>query len=212
MSTALFSGRLMSKALLVGRLLALAVVIAAVISNSAKAATSTVDTSMCNTNPLLTQPFLSAGDNNYYTLVPGQTADNFEGTGWTLTGGAKLVSTTLGDGATGSVLDLPSGSKAVSPTMCVTSAYPTARMMVRDLVGSEGVFFYVSYAGTSTWNTPKNTGQVHGSGTAWTLSGSVNLQPYNVTGWQPVRFTLIPGGNSSNFEVYNFYVDPRMRW
>jgi hypothetical protein len=167
---------------------------------------------MCNTNPLLTQPFLSAGDNNYYTLVPGQTADNFEGTGWTLTGGAKLVSTTLGDGATGSVLDLPSGSKAVSPTMCVTSAYPTARMMVRDLVGSEGVFFYVSYAGTSTWNTPKNTGQVHGSGTAWTLSGSVNLQPYNVTGWQPVRFTLIPGGNSSNFEVYNFYVDPRMRW
>jgi hypothetical protein len=211
MSKALFSG-LTSKALLVGRLLALAVVIAAVASNAAKAATSTVDTSMCNTNPLLTQPFLSVGDHNYYTLIPGQTPDSFDGTGWTLTGGAQLLSTTLGDGATGSVLDLPSGSKAVSPTICVTSAYPTARMMVRDLVGSEGVFFYVSYAGTSTWNTPKNTGQVHGAGTAWTLSGSVNLQPYNVTGWQPVRFTLIPGGKSSNFEVYNFYVDPRMKW
>jgi hypothetical protein len=211
MSKALFSG-LTGKALLVGRLLALAVVIAAVVSNAAKAATTTVDTSMCNTNPLLTQPFLSAGDTNYYTLVPGQTPDNFDGTGWTLSGGATLVSTTLADGATGSVLDLPSGSKAVSPTICVTSAFPTARMMVRDLVGSEGVFFYVSYAGTSTWNTPKNTGQVHGTGTAWTLSGSVNLQPYNVTGWQPVRFTLIPGGKSSNFEVYNFYADPRMRY
>ncbi len=210
MSAAPFFGRLMSKALLIGRLLALAVVIAAVVSSSARAATSSVDTSMCNTNPLLTQPFLSAGDRNYYTLVPGQSADNFDGTGWTLTGGAKLAATTLADGTTGSVLDLPSGSKAVSPTICVTSAFPTARMMVRALVGSQGVFFYVSYAGTSTWNTPKNTGQVHGTGTAWTLSGSVNLQPYNVTGWQPVRFTLIPGGNS-DFEVYNFYVDPRLK-
>ena len=210
MNKPLFSG-LTSKALLVARLLALAVVIAAVVSNSAKAATSTVDTSMCNTNPLLTQPFLSAGDHNYYALVPGQTPGNFDGTGWTFSGGAKVLTTVLSDGATGTVLDLPSGSKAVSPTICVTSAYPTARMMVRDLVGSDGVFFYVSYAGTNTWNTPKNTGQVHGTGTAWTLSGSVNLQPYNVTGWQPVRFTLTPGGNSSNFEVYNFYVDPRMK-
>jgi hypothetical protein len=212
MSKGLLSGRLMSKAVVIGRLLALAVVIAAAVSNSARAATSSVDTSICNTNPLLSQPFLFAGDQNYYTLVPGQTPDNFGDSGWTLTRGAKLVTTTLDDGATGSVLDLPSGSKAVSPTICVTAAYPTARMMVRDLVGSEGVFFYVSYAGTSTWNTPKNTGQVHGTGTAWTLSGSVNLQPYSVTGWQPVRFTLIPGGNSSNFEVYNFYVDPRMKW
>jgi hypothetical protein len=82
--------------------------------------------------------------------------------------------------------------------------------MVRDVVGSEGVFFYVSYMGTNTWNVPKNTGQVHGSGTAWTLSDPVNMQPNNLAGWQPVRITLIPGGKTSDFQVYNLDIDPRM--
>jgi hypothetical protein len=144
--------------------------------------------------------------------MPGESVDSFDGSGWTLSGGAKIVTTTLANGRTTSVLDLPSGSKAVSPVMCVTSAFPTARTMVRDVVGSEGVFFYVSYEGTNTWATPKNTGQVHGTGTAWTLSAPVNLQPNNVTGWQPVRFTLMPGGKTSDFQIYNFYVDPRCRF
>ena len=111
------------------------------------------------------------------------------------------------------MLDLPSGSKAVSPTICVTSDYPTARAMVRDVVGSEGVFFYVSYEGTPTWNKPKNTGQIHGVGTAWTLSTPVTLQPsQNTLGWQPMRITLVPGGKTSRFQLYNLYIDPRARY
>jgi hypothetical protein len=200
----------MKHALLGGRALALGAVMAGLAAGTAGAATTTpVDTSTC-TNPLLSQPFLASGDSNQYTLVPGQSPDNFDGTGWTLSGGARLVTTTLGDGRTGSVLELPSGSKAVSPTVCVTSAYPTARTMVRNMVGSEGVYFYVSYQGTSTWSTPKNTGQVHGTGTGWTVSNVVNLQPSTASGWQPVRFTLIPGGSTSRFQVYNLYVDPHM--
>jgi hypothetical protein len=83
--------------------------------------------------------------------------------------------------------------------------------MVRNVVGAEGVFFYVSYAGTNTWDKPKNTGQVHGTHTAWTLSDPVNVQPSNLPGWQEVRFTFVPGGTRSDFQIYNFYVDPRMR-
>jgi hypothetical protein len=196
------------------RMVGLAITIASLIASfaaaPAQAATASVDTSMCS-NPLLSQPFLSWGDSNWYTLMPGENADNFAGSGWQLSGGATITSTTLGDGTTGSVLDLPSGSKAVSPIICVTSSYPTARMMVRNVKGAEGVFFYVAYEGTSTWNTPKNTGQVHGQNTAWTLSDPVNLQPYNVSGWQPVRITLIPGGTTSDFRIYNLYIDPRMR-
>jgi len=143
-------------------------------------------------------------------LMPGESAGNFDAAGWVLSGGAKIITTTFPNGSVGSVLDLPSGSKAVSPTICVTSSYPIARAVVRNVVGSEGVFFYVSYQGTSTWNTPKNTGQVHGSGTAWTLVTPVNLQPYNTLGWQPMRITLVPGGNTSDFQLYNLYVDPRM--
>ncbi|MGG7379567.1 hypothetical protein ACQ7B2_12690, partial [Escherichia coli] len=77
--------------------------------------------------------------------------------------------------------------------------------------GSEGIFFYVSQLGTSTWNTPKNTGQFHGSGTAWTLSNPLNVQPSSLPGWNIARFTFIPGGKTSRFQMYNFYVDPRMR-
>src|SRR5689334_20358240 len=90
----------------------------------------------------LTQPFLYAGDINYYTLTPGEAAGNFEGTGWALSGGASIKKATLANGSVSSVLDLPSGSKAVSPSFCVNSEYPTARTMVRNVAGSEGVFYY----------------------------------------------------------------------
>jgi hypothetical protein len=190
------------------RALALGALLAACAAVPAHAATS-LDTSMCS-DPAFSQPFLSAKDSNWYTLVPGQSAGSFNGAGWTLSGGAKIVTTALADGSTTSVLDLPSGSKAVSPTICVTSSYPTARAMVRNVAGAEGVFFYVSYQGTNSWNTPKNTGQIHGSGSAWTLVTPVNLQPFNAAGWQPMRITLSPGGKSSDFQLYNLYVDPRM--
>lgn len=160
------------------------------------------------TSPVLSQPFVPFGDANYYFLVPGEKPGSFSGSSWTLSGGASIVKTTMPDGTTGSVLDLPSGSEAVSPTVCVSSDYPTARTMVRNVVGSEGVFFYVSYENTPTWVTPKNTGQVHGTGTAWTLSDPVNVQPSSVAGWQLARFVFIPGGTTSDFQIYNFYVDP----
>src|ERR1700746_3017074 len=63
--------------------------------------------------PTLTQAFLYAGDTNLYTLAPGQVPDNFAGTGWVLSGGASIKRTTLEDGSTGNVLDMPSGSQAV---------------------------------------------------------------------------------------------------
>lgn len=188
---------------------ALAAVLASAAFTALPAQATTLDTSWCP-SPTLTRLLLPFGDGNYYTTMPGESVDKFDGTGWTLSGGAKVITTTLANGKTTSVLDLPSGSQAVSPLICVANNYPTARSMVRDVVGSEGVFFYVAYEGTNTWTTPKNTGQFHGGGTAWSLSGSINLQPYNVTGWQPVRFVLKAGGTKSDFQVYNLYVDPRM--
>jgi hypothetical protein len=189
---------------------ALAVLFAVLAATPASAATTQSGHAPCSP-PLLSQPLLSAGDLNWYTLAPGQAADNFAGRGWTLSGGAKIVTTQLADGQIGQVLDLPSGSKAVSPTMCVASGSKTARTMVRDVTGAEGVFFFVSYDGTNTANNPQNTGQVHGNQANWTLSDPVNVQPASRPGWQHVRFTFIPGGRSSDFQIYNFWVDPRMR-
>ena len=190
------------------RAVGLAMILGSLMAAPAQAATSSIDTSACS-NPLLSQPFLASGDSNWYTLMPGESSDNFAGDGWQLSGGAKIVATKLADGTTGSVLDLPSGSKAVSPIICVTSSYPTARTMVRNVKGSEGVFFYVEYEGTKTWGHPKNTGQIHGNGNEFTLVTPVNLQPENTSGWQPMRITLVPGGKHSDFEVYDLYLDPR---
>jgi hypothetical protein len=195
----------------VGRLLV--VLLAALALSAVAAAPSRAEitsTSECR-DPQLSQQFLSLGDKNWYTLAPGQDANGFNGEGWTLSGGAQILSTTRSNGQAGNVLDLPSGSKAISPVMCVTKEFPKARSMVRNVVGSEGVFFYVSYAGTNTWNVPKNTGQFHGDHSNWTLSGAINLQPPSVEGWQLVRFTFIPGGTKSRFQVYDFWVDPFAR-
>src|SRR5579875_3275622 len=71
--------------------------------------------------PALTQPF--AGDSRWYALAPGESGDDFAGTGWALTGGAKIETETLADGRTGPVLDLPAGSTATSSPMCVDSSY-----------------------------------------------------------------------------------------
>ena len=161
---------------------------------------------------MLNQPFLWARDRNWYTLVPGQAPDGFTGAGWTLTGGARVLSTRLKDGQTGSVLDLPSGARAVSPAICVTTNDPAARAMVRNVIGGQGVAFYISYAGRRTWAKPQKTGQFHGRHGAWTPSTRINLLPsHRIEGWQIARFVFVGGGKRSDFQVYDFYVDPRMK-
>jgi hypothetical protein len=80
------------------------------------------------------------------------------------------------------------------------------------VVGGDGVQFYVSYQGTRTWEQPQNTGQLHGQNSKWTVSSPVNVQPdHHTPGWQIVRFAFVAGGRTSDFQLYNFYVDPRMK-
>ena len=193
-------------------------VLGVVAAHPASAATTTrsrprgVDGPRHMRQPELSQTFLSVKDRNWYTLAPGQSPAGFTGSGWTLTNGAEIVTTQLQDGQSGSVLNLPSGAVAVSPPICVTSDYPTARTLVRNVVGGDGVQFYVSYQGTRTWEQPKNTGQLHGQQKNWTISDPVNVQPdHGTAGWQIVRFVFVAGGKASDFQVYNFYVDPRMK-
>jgi hypothetical protein len=183
---------------------------------AAAPALADTDTSSCS-DPVLTQPFTAFNDQNYYTLVPGETAGNFDGSGWTLTGGASVTTTTLADGSTGSVLDLPSGATAVSPDLCVNSTYPTARTMVNDVAGDGTVRFSASYqvpgAGRAKgpgrgapWLTSK------GLGDGWALSRPVQLHPPKGEDWTIARFRFSSSGSDdSDFQLYDFYVDPYSR-
>jgi hypothetical protein len=172
---------------------------------------ASVDTSMCS-DPELSQPFLSAKDNHLYTLLAGQDEETgFTGEGWVLRGGATIVETTLPNGRTVQALSIPSGGEAISPTICVNKEYPIARTMVRNASGGDGVNTYISYEGTKTWETPKSSNKFHGNDKKqWTLSGNINLQPNKSMEWQRMRLLFVGGGKDSQFEIVNFYVDPRM--
>jgi hypothetical protein len=185
----------------------LAVLLAAVAGGSAQAATL-VKTSACG-QPSYTfsQPFSSVKDSNWYTLAPGQSLNSFDAAGWTLSGGARLVTTTLADGSTGTVLDLPAGATAVSPPMCVSAAYPKARTQVRDLVGASSVHLFVQYTNTPSWEKPIAAGVIAGQ-TQWVNSQPLDLHPGNLYGWQNEVFTLTGGTKGTDAQVYNFYVDP----
>jgi hypothetical protein len=160
------------------------------------------------------QPFTSLKDSNYYTLVEGGDF-NSPSEGWQLSNGAQIVEGARPDGSTGGILDLPSGAVAVSPVTCVTLLYPTARMYVRNVKGGEGVSVGMAYAGTNrTISSPQNVGQVHGAHNDWTASSPINVQP-QIAGpaesTREARFVFKAGGKTSEFQLYDVYVDPRMR-
>ncbi len=187
------------------RVLAWATLLAALALVPAQAASAST-TLTCPT-PVLSQPFLSIGDSNWYTLVPGEAADNFAGTGWALTGGATISTTKLADGSTGSVLNLPAGATAVSPAMCVSGGYPTARMITRTLAttSSASTLFYVTPAGSTTLS----GGMPVLATPTWGVSAPVSVAS-GTTAAQMVQFTLANAPKSPTNQVYDLYVDPRM--
>jgi hypothetical protein len=178
-------------------------------AESALANTTTVVSSAACSTPQLSQPFASWQDNNWYTLAPGESADSFDGGGWTLLNGANIQTERLNDGQSGSVLDLPSGAEAISPPMCVDSDYPTARTMVQTTGGAQvaaGVF----YGGAAPKSQYQLSGTIQGTGAGFSLSQPLQVHPGNQTGWQMVQFIFGSTGSAGDGQIYNFYVDPRM--
>jgi hypothetical protein len=161
----------------------------------------------CPSNAL-SQPFLAWGDTHEYTLLSGESVDNVGGLGWQLSGGAHLSTATLQDGKAGQVLDMPAGSHVVTPAMCVNASnYPMARAMVSNLSGTQGVAVYVSYASDGLWGWPLPTGMVKSPVPGWGLSRPIMLHAGELRGEHLVRFTLVAYGGE--YQLYNFYVDPR---
>jgi hypothetical protein len=158
------------------------------------------------------QPFAAFNDFNYYKLVPGGEFNNSAAEGWLLSGGAQVVTATRPDGTSRGVLDLPSGSEAISPLITVTLQDRTARVWARDLKGG-GVKVSVSYLGTDSWVHPKDVGHIHGQGSSWTLATPFNVQPQTAgpeEGVRKVRFVIDADGKNNETQLFALWVDPRM--
>jgi hypothetical protein len=114
---------------------------------AASAQAALINTATCNT-ATLSQPFSAWDDTNSYELVPG---GDFEGSlaGWTLSGGAHVVTGSEPFGASGSVgsgsLALPAGASAQTPTTCVDAAYPTFRFFAKNLDLTSSVLVQIVY-------------------------------------------------------------------
>lgn len=155
----------------------------------------------------LTQPFLAWNDTHEYTLLPGEDVGNVDAVDWQLSGGAGLEPATLEDGTTGQVLDMPAGSAVETPPMCVDSSYASARAMVTDLAGVEGVSVSVSYQVGSRWEGPFAAGMIKNPFPGWSPSKPIMLHSAALQGTHQMRLTLT--SYDGEYELYNIYVDPR---
>jgi hypothetical protein len=180
----------------------------------ATADAAVVNTNACN-NATLTQPFQKWGDSSSYELMPG---GNFENgaAGWTLTGGARVVSGSEPYGVTGSVgshsLYLPAGASATSPTTCVDFAYPTFRLFALNKGLLSSLVVQVVYSEPLVGKVSIPVGAVALSG-RWSPSlpmltlSAVQGVLDNGTADVALRFTELTGAS----QIDDTYVDPHMK-
>ena len=166
----------------------------------------------------MSQPFLRWLDPFRYVLAP---KGSFEkGTsGWTLSGGAKVVSGnepwyTSGPGTRS--LYLPSGSSATTPPMCVKLLYPTIRYFAQN----KGTILLSSLAVEVRFESPL-TGKVvsapigvHTGGSRWhpSLPSIVLLNLLSPVlgkeGELAIAFRFRPVGLGAKWQIDDIYVDP----
>lgn len=89
----------------------------------------------CNNSSL--QPFAQWGDYSPYTLAPNGSFDGGT-TGWSLSGGARLVADGNPYVSVYKSLLLPAGASATSPTACVKVADPAFRFFLRNAAPTTG--------------------------------------------------------------------------
>lgn len=123
---------------------------AALLATGAVATAPVAASAACVPAPT-TKAFAKVGDNADYSPAPGGSFEN-GATGWTLTGGAKVVSGNESLGLLkGSIvpgsksLSMPVGSTATSPEFCVDETHPYFRFMAKATSAMAGYKAIVIY-------------------------------------------------------------------
>src|SRR3954471_20069145 len=190
------------------------IVAALALTTTAKAGLiGTGSASYCD--PTSKQAFAPWGDSSYYaSLLNG----GFESgsTGWSLSGGAKVVSgnesfSVARAGDSHSLL-LPAGSSAYSGTVCFALGDWHMRLFAKN-VGSRTGGLRVQVVVPSLVGgllTVLDGGTINGSGT-WPPSPRLELMLCNVTsllGTRSVAFRFTPVGNDAAYQLDDVYLDP----
>jgi hypothetical protein len=201
------------------RFVLLALALAGLLAIAASMATQTANAGLIGTGPASgcdqsSRVFERWGDSNNYLLVPG---GSFEagGPAWALSGGAGVVNgnesfhvRSSGDQKS---LYLPSGSSALSPTVCFGLGDWHSRFFVRN-VGSPGGSLKVDVTVRSLLGLVSllDGGSVSGTG-QWSPSPRVGLTLTNLCsllGVRAVSFRFRAVGQGAAFQVDDVYLDP----
>jgi hypothetical protein len=190
----------------------LAAAASAALAAPASAGVLTASATDCDA-PVTTQPFSRWGDNANYKPVGDGGFEN-GAAGWTLTRGAKVVSGNEAFAVNGAgdrySLELPAGSSATSPTVCVGLDEPTLRFFVRKnagLLSTMAVSIKVETSLGLVVTLPIGVdlgGKWHPSLPMLMLGNLLPLLPGDMT---PVQFQFTPllGGD---WQIDDVYVDP----
>ena len=186
----------------------------AAVSAPAQAGVLTTSATDCGT-PEVSQPFKPWLDTSNYKLV-----GDFEhgAGGWTLTGGAKVVSgdatPLVGDAGDAWSLALPAGASATTPPVCVGVNDPTLRFFTRRSSGLLSTLSVSVDVQTSlgVWVTLPLGADLGG---AWHPSAPMlvvaNLLPLLPNDQTAVRFRFAPL-LAGSWQIDDVYVDPRSRY
>lgn len=201
------------------RIVLLALAVAGLLAIAASLATQQAEAGLIGTGRAsgcdeASRVFERWGDTNNYLLVPGGSFEA-DGPAWTLTGGAGVVDGNepfhVRSSEDESSLYLPSGSSALSPTVCFGLGDWHSRFFVRN-VGSARGSLKVDVVVHSALGllTLLDGGTVSGTG-EWSPSPRVGLTVTNLCsllGVRAVSFRFRAVGPGAAFQVDDVYLDP----
>lgn len=185
--------------------------ISAILAALAAATVSSAATSSsCYYGPA-SHPFASWGDVASYTLVPGGSFES-GALGWTLAGGARVVSGNESYYANSRYdshsLAVPAGSSATTPPFCVGLTRPTIRLFVVNGGSSASrLRVKVVYRGLLGILGVLDGGTVS-AGSGWKPS-PIMLATLNAPlGTKSAQFVFTPADSSGAWRIDDLYVDP----
>lgn len=164
-----------------------------------------------------TQVFAPWQDAAQYLLAPNGSFE-FGTTGWSLTGGAGVVSGNEPFYPTGThSLSLPTGSSATSPTVCLGTQQLYIRMFGKDLGGTDsGLRVRVYWYGLLNQLLGTSDFAVFPGGGNWAPTSQVQssgglLAPLPVVALvssSSARIQITPLGSGSHWQIDDVYIDP----
>jgi hypothetical protein len=164
-----------------------------------------------------TQVFAPWQDANYY-LPASNGGFELGSTGWSLSGGAGVVSGNEPFYPSGThSLSLPSGSSAMSPTVCLGTQQLYIRLFAKDLNGTDsGLRVRVYWYGLLNQLLGYSDFGVFPGGGNWGPTGKVQsggglvapLPVVSLLSSSSARIQITPLGSGSHWQIDDLYIDP----